>query len=60
MLDIKQGKYEYDDLVTQAEVLKNELNSLYENADLKNEPDRDEVNKLLIEMREAYYGYKNR
>lgn len=55
LLDIKQGKYEYDDLVIQAKALKNELNSLYANADLKKEPDMDEVNKLLIEMREVYY-----
>ena len=55
LLDIKQGKYEYDDLVTQAEVLKSELSSLYAGADLKNEPDMEEVNKLLIEMRKMYY-----
>lgn len=56
LLDIKRGKYEYDYLVTQAEALKSELNSLYANADLKKEPEMDEVNKLLIEMRRTYYG----
>jgi uncharacterized protein len=56
LLDIKRGKYEYDELVAQAEVLKNELNALYANSNLRDEPDREEVNKLLIEMREVYYA----
>ncbi len=56
LLDIKQGKYEYDDLVARAEALKAELGDLYANAGLKDEPDMQEVNRLLIEMREDYYG----
>lgn len=56
LLDIKQGKYEYDDLVAQAEVLKTELTEFYLKSNLKAEPDKEEVNRLLIEMRELYYG----
>lgn len=56
LLDIKQGKFEYDDLVKQAEALREELKDLYTNADLPDEPDMEKVNKLLIEMREVYYG----
>ncbi|MEJ0104661.1 MAG: hypothetical protein WDO19_19825 [Bacteroidota bacterium] len=51
----QKREYEYDDLVVQAEVLKKKLNSLYANADLKDEPDMEEVNRLLIGMREDYY-----
>jgi len=56
LLDIKQGKYEYDDLLTKAESLKNELTALYRKADLQDEPDIKKINELLIEIREAYYG----
>jgi len=55
LLDIKQGKYEYEDLLNKAELLKNELHDLYKKADLLDEPDIKKVNELLIEMREDYY-----
>ena len=55
LLDIKQGKYEYEDLLAKAELLKSELTALYARADLQDEPDIKKVNELLIEMREDYY-----
>jgi len=55
LLDIKQGRYEYEDLLNKAELLKGELSDLYKKADLKDEPDIKKVNELLIEMREDYY-----
>lgn len=56
LLSIKQGKYEYEDLLLQAEALKAELPGLYANADLIQKPDANTVNELLIKMRESYYG----
>ena len=56
LLDIKQGKYEYDDLLTKAESLKNELTGLYKKADLQDAPDINKINELLFEIREAHYG----
>lgn len=55
LLDIKRGKYEYDQLVQQAEALKHELPGLYAQSGLPEEPDMALVNDLLIEMREEYY-----
>ncbi len=55
LLSIKEGKFEYDELLEKAEALKSELPSLYANADLPDEPDVKAINKLLIEMREDYY-----
>lgn len=55
LLNIKQGKYEYDDLLERAEQMKAELNALYKKANLPEEPDMDEVNKLLITIRKTYY-----
>lgn len=56
LLDIKQGKFEYDDLVQQAETLKNELTGLYAKSGLMDKPDIETINALLVKMREEYYG----
>jgi uncharacterized protein len=56
LLDIKEGKFEYDELVQKAEALKDELPSLYEKSGLMNEPDIKLIDEILIKMREVYYG----
>ena len=56
LLNIKQGKYEYDELVAKAEVMKNELPLLYQQSALREAPDAAVVNKLLIKIREEIYG----
>lgn len=58
LLDIRHGKYEYDDLLTKAESLRYELTDLYKKADLQDEPDIKKINELLIELREFCYGSK--
>ena len=55
LLCIKEGKFEYDDLVKQAEELKEELPLLYEKSGLMDEPDMKKVDELLITMRNEYY-----
>ena len=55
LLAIKEGKFEYDDLVKQAEEIKEGLPLLYEKSDLMDEPNIVEVDALLIKMRNAYY-----
>lgn len=58
LLDIKQGKFEYDELVEKAERMKSELPELYANSELPKEPEVDKINSLLIQMRqEAYKDY---
>jgi hypothetical protein len=59
LLNIKEGKYEYNDLVAKAEILKEELPYLYEQSGLPGEPNKDSINTLLIEMREKYYKRSN-
>jgi predicted nucleotidyltransferase len=58
LLAIKEGKFEYDELVQKAEALKDELPLLYQQSDLKDEPDAERINVLLIKMREVYYTLK--
>jgi predicted nucleotidyltransferase len=56
LLSIKEGKFEYDDLVKKAEEVKNELPALYQNSKLIEEPDIDEINELLNKIRNDYYN----
>jgi uncharacterized protein len=56
LLSIKEGKFEYDELVQKAEALKDELPLLYQQSNLKEEPDVKSVNELLVKMREEYYA----
>lgn len=56
LLNIKEGKFEYEELVAKAEAMKDELPLLYQQSNLQDTPDAVAVNKLLIKMREVYYG----
>lgn len=56
LLDIKQGKFEYDELVEKAETIKEELSVLYTASELIDKPDMKAVNELLSKMREEYYN----
>lgn len=55
LLDIKNGKFEYDELVQCAEELKEELSELYEKSNLPDLPNREQVNQLLVAMRRTFY-----
>jgi uncharacterized protein len=55
LLSIKEGRFEYDDLLGRAETLKAELPVLYQNSHLPDEPDIEMADQLLINMREKYY-----
>jgi hypothetical protein len=56
LLSIKNGEFEYEDLLEKAEQLKNRLPELYRNSSLQMEPDAGVVNDLLITLRKKYYG----
>lgn len=56
LLSVKEGQFEYDDLLAKAEALKNELPALYRDSNLPNEPDVKKIDALLVKMREVYYG----
>lgn len=52
LLDIRNGKWEYDKLVNYAEALEKELDNLYETSVLPHSPNDKDINKLLIEITE--------
>lgn len=55
LLSIKEGKFEYDELVQKATALKDKLALLYQKSGLMDVPDVELIDKLLIKMREVYY-----
>lgn len=55
LLSIKKANFEYDDLVEKAESMKLELEVIFENSDLPDKPDKKEVNKLLVDLRNRFY-----
>lgn len=55
LLSIKEGKFEYDDLLLKAKELQDELPIMYQNSNLPEEPNLEKINELLIEIREEYY-----
>ncbi|WP_422090990.1 hypothetical protein [Tenacibaculum ovolyticum] len=55
MLAIKNAEYEYDDLVSRAEEMKEELELVYHSSNLLVKPDLHKINSLLISTRNEYY-----
>lgn len=56
LLDIKAGKFEYDELVAKAELLKAELSDLYQQSTLPNFADLSIINRLLVTIRQDFYS----
>jgi uncharacterized protein len=60
LLSIKAGKFEYEELLREAEELKEQLSSLYADSKLQEHPDLEKINRLLVEGRERVYNEANR
>jgi hypothetical protein len=56
LLGIREGKYEYEQLVAMAEKLKEDLSAQYERSGLQEMPDKEQVNRLLFFMRDTWYA----
>ena len=56
LLGIKNGDFEYDDLLEKAEILKESLQKLYHESSLIERPNLDRINELLVRIRDEYYG----
>lgn len=55
LLNIKSGKWNYDDLISFANELLEELSTLNENSTLPDFPDKEKAEENLIEIREKLY-----
>lgn len=56
LLSIKEGKFEYDELVKRATAFKDELPLLYQHCCLMDSPDMKMIDEVLVKMRREYYG----
>lgn len=55
LLDIKAGKFEYEELVNKANELQIKMENAFEKSDLMEEPDRERINNLTYKLREKLY-----
>lgn len=56
LLAVKDGQFEYDDLLAEAEALQQELDGLFACSALPDVPDLDAVDTLLVRLRTAFYA----
>ena len=55
LLDIRRGKYEYEELINRAEQKLEEIEVLFAACTLPDLPDRDLIERLLIKVRRLWY-----
>jgi len=55
LLAIKNAEFEYEELVEKAELLRQDLDTIYNSSDLMEKPDVALVDKLLLKLRNEYY-----
>jgi uncharacterized protein len=60
LLDIKSGKYEYDDLLNIAEKLRIEMDEAFATSTLPKCPDREYINELTSNLREQFYNERTK
>lgn len=58
LLNIKSGKYEYDELLKMANDKQEEMEKTFEKSDLQEKPNREQINKLTYRIREKFYTEK--
>jgi len=56
LMKIRRGELDYEELIKMAEEKIDRIKSLYETADLPDEPDRSKANQTLIRIREQFYA----
>jgi predicted nucleotidyltransferase len=53
LLRVRSGEFKYEKLVNRAEEQLSEVIAAFDASDLQDQPDREQVNRLLVEIREA-------
>ncbi len=56
LLDIKNGIYEYEDLLEQAEILQEKMVQAFEHSSLPELPNTDYIEELTVRLREQFYS----
>ncbi|MCS3797782.1 DNA polymerase beta superfamily protein [Niastella sp. OAS944] len=55
LLSIKTGEYQYNDLLAMADSLMADIEAAYENSTLPNVPNKEQIELVLVQMRETLY-----
>lgn len=55
LLDVKQGKYDYDVLLDMASKKQKEMDDVFETSDLPDKPDLNLINQLAFTIRDRFY-----
>ena len=58
LLEIKSGKFEYEELLKMADIKQEEMELAFENSELPNEPDLAMINNLTYRLRDRFYKDK--
>ena len=56
LLAIKNAEFEYDELVTKAEIMREELEVIFDNSKLPDKPNLNKINGLLLSIRNKFYN----
>ncbi len=56
LLQVKAGVFSYEELVNKAEQRLNEIDVIYQDSALPEQPDLKAINELLVNVRQAFYG----
>jgi hypothetical protein len=59
LLDIKAGKFEYDQLLKMAEEKQKEMEASFKTSRLPEKPDIKVINQLVVQLRDKYYKSMN-
>lgn len=60
LLEIKSGKFEYEELLKMAEKLQLKMDKAFENSNLPDTPNIQYINELTYKLRERFYNEKTR
>jgi hypothetical protein len=55
LLDVKQGKYEYNDLLESANQKQEEMETVFSNSDLPDKPNLELIDELTFKIRDQFY-----
>ena len=56
LLDIKAGKFEYEELLKMADIKQTEMETAFENSSLPDRPDLELINDLTYRLRDKFYN----
>lgn len=60
LLEVKSGKFEFEELIHMAQALQNEMTLAFQNSNLPEKPDLEFINHFAFELRNKFYQTQER